>query len=286
MATPEEFAAAGLRTISNQHCTAAALDLGATITSWRPAGGEEVLFVSRDAAVGEGLEIHGGIPICAPWFGQGRDDVDVPGPHGLVRWVPWQLVSDSKDETGTRLVWELEGDAVAHLPGAEAYPVDAWLRLEAHFGRELTIRFTVGSPSTEFVLDEALHTYFRLPAGGGRILGLEGTQVRDYTQTPPAWRTSEGALEVPAVLNGIHRYAGEVRLETAEQTVVISSGKAADVVVWNPGPDVPADFAADEWEQMVCIEVGNVQGDAVTVLAGGSHTLVMTISVEARSATA
>lgn len=286
MATPEEFAAAGLRRISNAHCTAAALDLGATITSWRPAGHDEVLFVSRDAAVGEGLEIHGGIPICAPWFGQGREGVQVPVPHGLVRWVPWDLVSESETEHGTQLVWELEGPDVAHLPGADAYPADVWFRYEATFGRELKVRFTVGSPTTEFVLDEALHTYFALSPGGGRITGLEGSEVRDHRTTPPTVQTGTGAVEVPTHLNAVHRHSGEVVLETTQRRVRISSAKAASIVVWNPGPEVPADFAADEWDQMVCIEVGNVQDEAVTVLAGGSHTLVMTLSVEDGSATA
>ncbi|TRY18747.1 hypothetical protein FOJ82_06430 [Tessaracoccus rhinocerotis] len=286
MATPEEFAAAGVRSISNPHCTATAMDLGATVLSWRPAGDDEVLFVSRDAAVGEGLEIHGGIPICAPWFGQGRDEVEVPAPHGLVRWVPWQLSSQSEDEHGTRLVWELEAVDVAHLPGAENYPSDLWFRYEANFGRDLTVRFTVGSPTTEFVLDEALHTYFAVPGGGARILGLDGTQMRDHTVSPPVSRSTDGDPELPAALNAVHRHSGEVALVGPDRTIRIRSGKAASIVVWNPGPDVPPAFAADEWDQMVCIEVGNVQRDAVTVLAGGSHTMVMTISVEARSATA
>src|SRR5580692_2999060 len=41
---------------------------GAQVTSWRPAGAEEAIFLSRQARWEEGKAIRGGIPICFPWF--------------------------------------------------------------------------------------------------------------------------------------------------------------------------------------------------------------------------
>ena len=42
---------------------------GAQVTSWRPAGSEEVLFLSSKSLWEEGQAIRGGIPLCFPWFG-------------------------------------------------------------------------------------------------------------------------------------------------------------------------------------------------------------------------
>jgi len=45
---------------------------GAHVTSWRPAGSEEVLFLGTKSRWEEGQAIRGGIPICFPWFRKGR----------------------------------------------------------------------------------------------------------------------------------------------------------------------------------------------------------------------
>jgi glucose-6-phosphate 1-epimerase len=41
---------------------------GAHVTSWKPTGNDEVLFVSTKSRWQEGQAIRGGIPICFPWF--------------------------------------------------------------------------------------------------------------------------------------------------------------------------------------------------------------------------
>src|SRR6267154_2323002 len=41
---------------------------GAHVTSWKPAGNDEALFVSTKSRWEEGQAIRGGIPICVPWF--------------------------------------------------------------------------------------------------------------------------------------------------------------------------------------------------------------------------
>lgn len=281
MATPHDLAAAGLRAFSNPYCTGTAVDLGATVLSWRPTGGDEVLFLSRDAAVGVDEEVHGGIPICAPWFGRGRAGVDVPRPHGLVRWVPWQFVEQHTDATGTHVAWELDAADVADLPGAADYPSDLRYRHEVSLGAELELRFTVSSPTTSFVLDEAFHCYFSVPAADTRILGLDGATVRDHSVDPPRDASQSGAVVPDGPVDLVLRSSVPVTIATPRRDIVLTPSGASSVVVWNPGPEVPADFAADEWPHMVCVEVGNVRDDAVTVPAGGSHTLGVRISVSA-----
>ena len=61
-------------------------DVGAQAASWKPAalGGKEAFFMAADRPWGE--EVHGGVPICWPWFG-GRG---APPSHGIVRYVQWR----------------------------------------------------------------------------------------------------------------------------------------------------------------------------------------------------
>lgn len=279
MASPDDLARAGLRTVSDDLCHAEAMDLGATVLSWRPAGQEEVLFLSREAAVGPGLETHGGIPICAPWFSGGRPEVTVPRIHGLVRWVPWRLVEQGPVQGGTRLVWELGARDFADAPGADAYPPDLRFRHEVTFGAALDLRFTISSPSTDCVVDEAFHTYFRVPAHETHIHGLEGVPFRDFAGDGSRWDFSDDAVVPDRHVDRVYRGAAEVTISTPSRDLLIRSAGADSVIVWNPGPQVPDDFAPDEWVDMVCVEIGNVLTDAVTVPAGGSHTLAMSVSV-------
>ena len=43
---------------------------GAQVTHWKPAGAEEVLFLSEKSYWEVGRAIRGGIPVCFPWFGE------------------------------------------------------------------------------------------------------------------------------------------------------------------------------------------------------------------------
>lgn len=283
MATSTQLTSAGLRTIANTACTGSALDLGATVTGWKPRGGPDVLFLSRDALVGEGDEIHGGIPICAPWFGHGRDDVVVAHPHGLVRWVPWRLVEERESEASTTLVWELTGAETAHLPGSLDYPPDIRFRYEALFAETLTCTLTVGSPSTSFVLDEAFHCYFSVSGiHDVTISGLEGHRYRDYTDGA-TWHDSDGELRITGHTDRIYDGAPTVAIRDANRVLTLRTTGASSTVVWNPGPEgaqTLTGWAADEWKAMVCVEFGNVQHRAVTVPAGGAHILSMEVASE------
>ena len=85
---------------------------GAHVTSWKPAGNDEVLFISTKSRWEEGQAIRGGIPICFPWFRGKLDDPHAPA-HGFVRTKMWQLESIIENENGTALflalicIWSL-----------------------------------------------------------------------------------------------------------------------------------------------------------------------------------
>jgi Aldose 1-epimerase len=64
----------------------------AHVTSWRPAGGEEVIRLSSQPRWDDGHAIRGGVPVCFPWFGGNADDPQAPA-NRLVRTKAWQLGS-------------------------------------------------------------------------------------------------------------------------------------------------------------------------------------------------
>src|SRR5215471_16649443 len=65
---------------------------GAQVTSWRPAGADEVIFLSERSHFEDGKAIRGGVPVCFPWFRGKSDDPQAP-PHGFVRTREWGLES-------------------------------------------------------------------------------------------------------------------------------------------------------------------------------------------------
>ncbi|HYT21666.1 MAG TPA: D-hexose-6-phosphate mutarotase, partial [Candidatus Polarisedimenticolia bacterium] len=72
---------------------------GAHVTSWKPAGHDEVLFMSTKSRWQEGQAIRGGIPICFPWFRAKANDSHAPA-HGFARTRMWQLESIVENEYG------------------------------------------------------------------------------------------------------------------------------------------------------------------------------------------
>jgi len=77
---------------------------GAQVTSWKPASGEERLFLSSRSAFAADAAIRGGVPIIFPQFsGMG------PLPkHGFARVSEWELARAGRAASG-------KGEGEAHL---------------------------------------------------------------------------------------------------------------------------------------------------------------------------
>ena len=82
---------------------------GAQVTSWKPKGCEEVLFLSTKSRWQDGQAIRGGIPICFPWFRGKADDAHAPA-HGFVRTKQWQMESISENDAGVAVSMYTESD--------------------------------------------------------------------------------------------------------------------------------------------------------------------------------
>ncbi|MFA7858821.1 D-hexose-6-phosphate mutarotase, partial [Escherichia coli] len=126
---------------------------GAHLLSWKPAGEEEVLWLSNNTPFKNGIAIRGGVPVCWPWFGPAAQQ-GLPA-HGFARNLPWTLKSHREDANGVALTFELTQSEETK----KFWPHD--FTLLAHFRVGKTCEIDLESHG-EFETTSALHTYFNV----------------------------------------------------------------------------------------------------------------------------
>ena len=237
-------------TLTTPHGDSAEIYLhGAHVTSWKPAGAGEQLFLSGKSEFGDGAAIRGGVPVIFPQF-------SLLGPlprHGFVRNTAWDLVRQVADEATLRFTETPATLAIWPQP----FVAELSVRLEpCRLEMELRIANT---GSSTFQFSSALHTYLRVDdIAKTTVEGLHGLTWRDAN-------TMVEHLEKPARIT----FGDEVdRLyyDVLERPIVLNDGSRRvllthegfpDAVVWNPGQvksDKLADMEAGGWCRFVCIE--------------------------------
>ncbi len=260
---------------------------GAHVTAWTPAGAGPVLWVSNSARFTPDEAIRGGVPICFPWFGTGREPGLAPPAHGFARLAPWWLVAAEDDDGVVTLTLELTDADVTDLPAAAAWRHPFTARYAVTFGRELTLALTVENTGDEEVsYEEALHTYLAVAdARTTAVQGLDGATYLDKTADGgPEPATQRGDVTFTAETDRVYDSAGTVVVvdESAGRRVGIDKDGSAHTVVWNPWSDkaaAMADYGDDEWPTMVCVETANALDAAITLAPGERHTMTARYAV-------
>ena len=258
---------------------------GAQVTSWKPAGAEEAIFLSQHSHWQDGRAIRGGIPICFPWFRAKADDAQAPA-HGFVRTREWQLDSVTAEGDGCVAVTCSTGsdDATRRW-----WPHEFRLVHRVTIGSSLHLELTVTNlGSAPFVFEEALHTYFRVGAAErARVRGLDQVTYLDNTDgNREKVQSGDVALTAPtdnAYLNT--RSALELIDPTLHRILRTNKQNSATTVVWNPwqqGAVSLADLGADEWRLMTCVEASNILRSAVSLAPGEQHAIGATLSTVAQ----
>ena len=234
---------------------------GAHVTSWKPASGEERLFLSRRSAFAPNAAIRGGVPIIFPQFAS-------MGPlpkHGFARVREWELLRAGRTRKG-------QGEAQLRLTATEETRSRWNHAFEATFvvtveGMSLSLALSVLNEDTSaFEFTAALHTYLLVDdARGVSVRGLEGVSYRDAAaggvegrQQEPELETGPGGAELDRIYFDVSAPL-EVR-DALRRTRVTMSG-FTDVVVWNPGQEQAAALADLEpggWLRMLCVEAAAI----------------------------
>jgi glucose-6-phosphate 1-epimerase len=258
--------------------------VGATVLSYVPSGGKDLLWLSPVATCADGKPIRGGVPLCGPWFGPHPFVASAPA-HGLMRTRLWDLVRVETLADG-RLRAEFHTDFPAqkelgwlhHAAATFTVTVGATLSLE------LSIRNTGGS---SFVLTNALHTYFSV--GDVRQARVEGLSEREYIDFNPGAGARRHAGAGPVSLTGeaAHFYLNSAPVRLVDpvlgRAISLRGWGSSTTVLWNPWEKTGlglGDVGA-EWPRFLCVENANVPDSAVLLAPSTSQHLGVEIACAA-----
>ena len=257
---------------------------GAHLTSWKPAGHDEVLFISTKSRWEEGHAIRGGIPICFPWFRGKVDDAHAPA-HGFVRTKMWQLESivEIENENGVAVTMFTQSDEHTR----KWWPGEFRLVHRVTFGSALRLELVCMNTGTmPFRFEEALHTYNRIASiQDVRVQGLDGVSNLDNTDSNKE-KTQRGDMIVAAQTDSAYRNTqNEVALldPKRKRRIRLQKEHSLSTVVWNPwseGATRLQDLGEGEWRQFLCVEASNILDAAINLAPGQEHRVAAVLTVE------
>jgi len=245
------------------HSSGAAAEVylnGAHLTSWAPAGGHEMLFLSKASRFEPGEAIRGGVPVIFPQF---ADSGPLPR-HGWLRKTAWELRDAESDEPDvSTATFCASADEASRAIWPHEFAAELTVALgEKNIAIELLINNT-GNDAFSFTA--ALHTY--LSAGDityAELIGLGGTTYVDKTAAGALKTHRDKELRVTAETDRIYLGApSPLRFidHTRDTAVEIARSGFPHIVVWNPWESAArslADMEDDDYLGMLCVEAALV----------------------------
>jgi glucose-6-phosphate 1-epimerase len=266
--------------VATEKCLGAIHLHGAQVTSWKPAGTAEVIFLSSKASFAEGKAIRGGIPICFPWFRAKADDATAPQ-HGFARTTRWSLDSIQNASEGVVVIMSMTHDAATRA----LWSHDFRAKFSATFGSKLVLEFTVANTgAAPFRFEEALHTYHAVgDIRSARIRGLDGAAYLDNTDdNREKKQTGDIAIARATDIAFLGTPQTVELIDPAlKRSIRVAKQNSSSTVIWNPWEDAAgkmADVGHDEWQKFLCAEAANIRTDAIELAANETHTTTVTIS--------
>lgn len=231
---------------------------GAHVTSWKPASGEERLFLSKKSVFSPDAAIRGGVPIVFPQFAS-------MGPlpkHGFARVSEWEVVragrtSKGKGEGQLRLTAGVQTRAIWD----HAFDASFVVSVE---GMTLSMAFSVLNEDTKPLdFTAALHTYLLVDdVRSTTVLGLQGTAYRDSAAGGVRKCQDETTVVPSGELDRIYYdVRSPIEVRDAVRRTRISMTGFSDAVVWNPGAERAAalsDMEPSGWLRMLCVEAAAI----------------------------
>ena len=241
---------------------------GAQVTSWRPADGDERLFLSERAEFRTGMAIRGGVPVCFPQFAE-----EGPLPkHGFARLNMWKLVSTGQKGASAQAILQLK-DSVATRA---IWPHSFLATLTVTVGGScLRMEFrVVNTGTTTFTFTGALHTYLRVHDVSKTVVeNLGGSHYRDaVTGVLDNMQVDPEVLFTGEVDRVYSRTPAQVIVREPERRLTVLATGFPDVVLWNPGLARCAalgDMPPNAYRDMICVEAA-VVSNRPELVAGAS----------------
>lgn len=224
---------------------------GAHLLSWKPAGEEEVLWLSGNTPFKNGVALRGGVPVCWPWFGP-AEQKGLPS-HGFARNLPWTLKAHNEDDNGVVLTFELQSSDATRQYWAHDFTLYARYKL----GKTCEIELEAHG---EFETTSALHTYFNVgDISAVKVSGL-GDRYIDKVNDAQEGVLADGMQTFPDRTDRVYLNpeACSVIHDTAlNRSIEVIHHHHCNVVGWNPGPALSVsmgDMPDDGYKTFVCVE--------------------------------
>jgi len=147
---------------------------------------------------------------------------------------------------------------------------------------------TRNTGSSEFVLGEALHTYFQISdIAAVSVSGLEGAEYWD-TVGGVEKKQQQGAIQFSQETDRVYINSSAtcvIEDPGFKRRIHIAKHGSQSTVVWNPWTDKANRMGdlgqPDGWREMLCVESANAWDNRLTVAPGTQATLAVEYRVEA-----
>jgi len=253
---------------------------GAHVVDWTPSGHEPVLWMSEETRLDTESTIRGGVPICWPWFGAGRNGVASPL-NGFASLAEWRLVRSKQTGEAVTATYML----IDACPDKFNFPYR--LVYEVRFGAEFSATLTVRNTGTRrFSFEEALHTYLRVAdVQKTAVTGLDGSEYLDRASGHELGPHEQaGDVRITGETDRIYHCEGDIDVldSKGKRRITVSRTGSHDAVLWNPWIDKARsmpDFGDDEWRGMICVETANIGEHTITLNPGKEHVMGFTLRV-------
>jgi glucose-6-phosphate 1-epimerase len=267
--------------IKTAYCQALISLQGAQVLSFQATDKNPLLWLSEHAAFSPGKAVRGGIPLCFPWFGPHPTDTNKPA-HGFARHKKWQLLSITQNENACTIKLHLQHDAET----LALWPHHFEAELTVTLSHTLTLDFNVRNrDDREFPLTFAFHTYFHVSdIRRAQVTGLENTAFIDTLRKETALQKMPQAIRFEQEIDRVYLQTAEnyqLWDEISGNVTHITSNNCCSAIVWNPWQektDRLTDMQGTAWQQMVCVECGRVESDAITLAPAESQCFSLQLS--------
>ncbi len=243
----------GIKIINVNHSKAtASVSLhGAHVLSFKPAGQQEVLWLSEKAQFDHEKALRGGIPVCWPWFGR----IASPA-HGFARTSQWHLVEHKESDSGVIICLGLEESDETLAIWPYCFQVRLYVEVSDSLKVTLDVRNTDDKP---WNFSGALHSYFNVADIAETAVTGMGQEYRDSLLQDKLC-SGEKELTLSNTIDRVYTQPeSEITIHDSShnRSIVITNQGHNCAVIWNPwqqGAEAMADMADDGYQTMLCVE--------------------------------
>jgi glucose-6-phosphate 1-epimerase len=254
---------------------------GAQLTNFQVKDEPPFFFMSQLSRFERDAPIRGGVPVIFPWFGAREG-----GPaHGFARLQAWELREISQLQNGSislRLCLP-DSPQAALLP---KFTLDYWVTI----GKQIALELIVGniSPDQDLAFETCLHCYFLVgDISAVSLRGLKGVDYLDKTQNFARKTELADQIKFSQETDRVYvntPHAVEIQDAKLQRRIKIEKSGSLSTVVWNPWTEKAQqmpDFGNEEFQQMICVESGNVGDNKVILPPGKTSRLKVEITTSA-----